>query len=200
MRNRYREKQKNPLVKKILKEVIIFLIEAAIVVGLAYCVIEFALEKTEITGSSMEATLSDSDQIIIDKFSYHFHEPQRFDVIVFKQNNREHGYYNVKRVIGLPGETIQIKDGLIYINGEEVKDKISCDTMNTGGLAEEPILLEENEYFVLGDNRNNSEDSRFANVGNVIRNEIIGKAWIQINPFNFVSKKNLLDKNQKEIE
>ena len=67
-------------------------------------------------------------------------------------------------------------------------------------MAEEPILLEENEYFVLGDNRNNSEDSRFANVGNVIRNEIIGKAWIQINPFNFVSKKNLLDKNQKEIE
>ena len=91
----------------------------------------------------------------------------------------------------MPGETVQIKSDGIYINDERLEEKIEVEEMENYGLASEPIYLEENEYFVLGDNRNKSEDSRFANVGNILRENILGKAWIRINDFNFVSKLNL---------
>lgn len=182
---------KKPLVKKIVKEIIIWGIEIALVVALAYGIIQFAVEKSSMIGSSMEITLSDGDDVIINKFSYYFHDPQRYDVVVFKQSGKEHSYYNIKRIIGLPGETVQIIDGEVYINNEKLDEPVNVDTMEIGGLAEEPIILEENEYFVLGDNRNNSEDSRFANVGNIVSQDIIGKVWIKMNPFNFVNKINL---------
>ena len=131
------------------------------------------------------------NSIIINKFSYRFSEPKRFDVVVFKQDGNEHSYYNIKRIIGLPGETVQIKDGDVYINDELLKEAAGVEKMANYGLTEEKLTLEENEYFVLGDNRNNSEDSRFASIGNIRRSEIIGKAFIRLKPFNFVSKLNL---------
>ena len=139
----------------------------------------------------MEETLYDGDSIIINKFSYRFTEPERFDVIVFKQTGKEHGYYNIKRIIGLPGETLQFKDDNIYIDGVIVEEEISVKPMINYGLASEEITLEDNEYFVLGDNRNNSEDSRFASIGYIRREEIIGKATLRLSPFNFVNKLNL---------
>jgi signal peptidase I len=167
--------------------------DLAAVIFLAYFIIYYALEKTEMVGISMQSTLSDKDEVIINKFSYRFTDPKRFDVIVFKQSGKEHSFYNIKRIIALPGETLQIKDGIIYINGEAVEDIVNVETMNNYGLADEEITLEENEYFVLGDNRNNSEDSRFASIGMIRRDEIIGKAFIRVSPFNFVSKLNLRD-------
>ena len=98
---------------------------------------------------------------------------------------------SIKRVVGLPGETLQIVDGAVHINGEEIKEKINCEKMLIPGLAKDAITLEEGEYFVLGDNRNNSEDSRFANVGTVVEGEIIGKAWLRLNEFGFVGTMNL---------
>lgn len=194
----FEERSKKPLLKRIIKNVILWVVEIALVVGLAYCIIHYAVEKTEMIGLSMESTLSDGDEIIINKIAYRFHDPERFDVVVFKQSNREHSYYNVKRIIGLPGETIQIIDNVIYINGEAFEDDVIADSMNNAGLAAEEITLEENEYFVLGDNRNNSEDSRFANVGNIIRDEIVGKAWLKLNPFNFISQINRKSELQAE--
>lgn len=194
----FEERSKKPLLKRIIKNVILWVVEIALVVGLAYCIIHYAVEKTEMIGLSMESTLSDGDEIIINKIAYRFHDPERFDVVVFKQSNREHSYYNVKRIIGLPGETIQIIDNVIYINGEAIEDDVIADSMNNSGLAAEEITLEENEYFVLGDNRNNSEDSRFANVGNIIRDEIVGKAWLKLNPFNFISQINRKSELQAE--
>lgn len=188
MKYDFEEKNKKFTTKKIVKAVIIWLVEIALVIGLAFCIIHFAVEKTKVVGSSMDETLKDGDEVIIDKLSYHFNNPKRFDVIVYKQSNKEHSYYKFKRVIGLPGETVQIKDGVIYINGEVLEEKINVEPMNNAGLASEEVTLDENEYFVLGDNRNNSEDSRFANVGNIIRDEIVGKAWIKLHPFNFVSQ------------
>ena len=189
---------KKPLIKKIVKEIIILGVEIALVIGLAYGIIQFAVEKSAMIGSSMEVTLSDGDDVIINKFSYYFHDPQRFDVVVFKQSGKEHSYYNIKRIIGLPGETVQIKDGQVYINNERIDEPVNVDMMEIGGLAEEPIALEENEYFVLGDNRNNSEDSRFANIGNIVSQDIIGKVWVKLEPFNFVNKINMKQDNVNE--
>lgn len=176
--------------KKIIKEVIIWVVEIIAVILLAYFLVEYAIEKTTVVGESMETTLQEGDKIVINKLAYRFSKPKRFDVIVFKQSGKEHSYYNIKRIIGLPGETVQIKDGVVYINDEPIKEKSAVDVIKNPGLSVEPILLEDKEYFVLGDNRNLSEDSRFANIGNVVFDDIVGKAWIRLKPFNFVNELN----------
>ena len=191
---------KKPLVMKIFIKLLIWAAQIAAVIFLAYFIVYYALERTNMVGISMEATLADKDQIIINKFSYHFSEPERFDVIVYKQSGKEHSYYDIKRIIALPGEKIQIKDGLIYTNGEVIDEIINVEPMGNYGLAAEEILLEENEYFVLGDNRNNSEDSRFASVGMIRREEIIGEAFIRTSPFNFINKLNLIKETESEEE
>lgn len=196
----FEKESKRPVIMKIVIEVFIWAAEIAAVIFLAYFIVYYALEKTNMVGVSMESTLNDGDSIIINKFSYRFSDPKRFDVIVFKQNGREHSYYDIKRIIGLPGETLQIKDGQFYINGEVVKDVINAEPMKNYGLADEEIKLEENEYFVLGDNRNNSEDSRFASVGTIKKDEIVGEAFIRLSPFNFVNKLNLKENNKTEEE
>lgn len=173
--------------KKILKSIILWIIEIIMVILAAYLVIAYGVEKTTMVGESMKPTLNNEDKIIINKLAYRFTEPKRFDIIVFRQSGKEHGYYLIKRIIGLPGETIQIKDGMVYVNDEPIKEKVLVEPCVNGGMAEEKIILDENEYFVLGDNRNNSEDSRFANVGNLIKEDIIGKAWIRLKPFDFIN-------------
>lgn len=186
--------------KKIIKEVIIWAVEIIAVILLAYFLVEYAVEKTTVVGESMETTLQEEDKIIINKFAYRFSKPKRFDVIVFKQSGKEHSYYNIKRIIGLPGETVQIKDGVVYINDEPITEKSAVDVIKNPGLAVEPITLEDKEYFVLGDNRNLSEDSRFANIGNVVFDDIIGKAWIRLKPFNFVNELNPADITAEETQ
>ncbi len=188
----FERESKKPLIMKILIEIFIWAAQIAAVIFLAYFIVNYTVEKTSMNGISMETTLTDEDPIIINKFSYRFHEPKRFDVIVFKQSGAEHDFYNIKRIIGLPTETIQIKDNVIYINGEPLKEHVNVEAMANYGLAEEAVTLEENEYFVLGDNRNNSEDSRFISIGNIRRDEIIGKVFLRLSPFNFVDKLNLL--------
>ena len=141
----------------------------------------------------MEPTLMEGQVVIVNKIEYYLKSPKRNDVIVYKQSNREHSYYEIKRVIGLPGETVKIKNGMIYINDEVLKEKIKTETIENAGLAEEGIKLDDNEYFVLGDNRNDSEDSRFASVGNVLKNEILGKAVAIEKPFTLVDSLNLAD-------
>lgn len=185
------KESKKPLMKKIIFEIIIWIVEIAIVILLAYFLVNYAIEKTTMYGDSMQNTLSNKDKILINKFSYKLSKPKRFDVIVFKQRDQEHRYLNIKRIIGLPGEKIKIVDGDIYINGKVITEPFITEEIVNSGLAEDEIQLDENEYFVLGDNRNNSEDSRFANIGNILYDDIIGKAWIRTNNFNFIDKINL---------
>jgi len=192
----FEKESKKPLIKKIIIESIIWIVQIVLVVSLAYVIVHFTMERTSMIGDSMEATLYNQDKIVINKFAYRFTEPKRFDVVVFKQEDKEHSFYNIKRIIGLPGETVEIVDGVVYVNGSILSEPINIDKMNNSGLAGEEISLDENEYFVLGDNRNNSEDSRFANIGNILKDDIVGKAWIKINKFNFIDKMNL----KKEVE
>lgn len=186
--------------KKLGIKIFIWIVEILAVIGIAYAIVNFTLERTRMLGSSMEATLQEDDKILINKLSYWKRNPKRFDVIVFKQSGNEHSYYNIKRVIGLPGETVQIIDGYVYINGELLEEPMVVEPIHIPGLAEEPLVLEDDEYFVLGDNRNNSEDSRFANIGNVVRGDIIGKAWITLDPFDIISQMNKVIKVEEKTE
>lgn len=165
----------------ILREILGFLVYVAVVVGITFFIITFIGQRTYVSGSSMESTLSHGDNLIVDKITYRFASPKRYDIIVFPFRYKENTYY-IKRIIGLPGETIQIQDGVIYINDEVLTESYGREVMKSSGLAEEPIVLGEDEYFVLGDNRNDSTDSRDLNVGVIHRDEIIGRAWVRIWP------------------
>lgn len=186
--------------RSVAAKILIWVLQIVATVLFAYFIINVVLEKTSVLGDSMEATLSDGDVIIVNRFAYLFGGPKRGDVIVFKQSGREHDYYDVKRVVGLPGETIQIVDGIVYINGEVMPEKIVCETMRIPGLAKDSLTLEEEEYFVLGDNRNNSEDSRFANIGTIVKEEIVGKAWLRLNEFGFIGTMNLRKEDEEKKE
>ncbi len=170
--------------KKInLKETVSFILYIVAVFVITYLVITYVGQRTEVIGTSMEYTLSDGDNLIVDKISYRFRDPERFDIIVFPYQYKEDTYY-IKRIIGLPGETVQIDaNGTIYINGEELEESYGREVIKEPGIAAEPITLGEGEYFVLGDNRNASSDSRDPSVGNIKREDIVGRAWLRIYPF-----------------
>ena len=170
--------------KNVVKEIFSTILYILVVLLGTYLLITFVGQRTSVSGSSMEPTLSNNDQLILDKISYRFSEPQRFDIIVFPFQYAEKTFY-VKRIIGLPEETVQIDlQGNIYINGQILNEDYGKETINFAGLAVEPITLGDDEYFVMGDNRNNSSDSRDPSVGNIRRSNIIGKAWVRIWPLN----------------
>ncbi len=176
---------KKDTMKKIVKEICNTGIYLLIVLLITYLFITYVTQRTEVSGESMEPTLSNGDNLFVDKISYRFKEPERFDIIVFPFQHRENTYY-IKRIIGMPGETIQIDaEGKIYINGEVLIESYGREIIDTDhiGLAAEPIELGSDEYFVMGDNRNNSSDSRVPAVGNIKRDQIIGRAWVRVWPF-----------------
>ena len=168
--------------RSILGELLSWLIYIVIVVILSLGIITFIGQRTKVSGHSMETTLSDGDNLIVDKISYRFRDPERFEIIVFPFQYEEHTYY-IKRIIGLPGETVQVIDGYVYINGEMLDENYGLEVMDDPGIEAEPITLGEDEYFVLGDNRNHSSDSRDPSVGVLHRDDIMGRAWIRIWPF-----------------
>ena len=155
----------------------------AIVLLLTYLFLAFVGQRTVVSGSSMESTLHDGDQLLVDKLSYHIRDPKRFEIVVFPYQYEEDTYY-IKRVIGLPGETVRIDlDGNIYIDGEILAENYGREVILNPGLAADPVTLGADEYFVMGDNRNNSTDSRFENVGPIKRDDIIGRAILRVYPF-----------------
>lgn len=167
--------------KSIVKEMISWIFYLLILIGAIYLIVHYVGERTEVNGESMYPSLEDGDNLIVDKISYHFSDPKRFDVVVFPFRYQEGTFY-IKRIIGLPGETVQIYDGSIYINGKVLEESYGYETIRNPGLASDVVTLGEDEYFVLGDNRNNSADSREPSVGNIERSDIIGKAWLRIWP------------------
>ena len=189
----YRREKKYHVHEIILK----WIVDITMVVCLSFILATYMLGKTMVVGHSMEPTLENDDSLLVDKVSYCFRQPERYDVIVFEPAIANVSKYYVKRIVGLPGETIQIIDGVVYINGEPLENDViysfglkdedgkpvEPEKIYNAGLAEKPITLGYDEYFVLGDNRNNSEDSRFSNVGNVKYSAIIGRIWAVSSPF-----------------
>ncbi|MDY3746796.1 MAG: signal peptidase I [Lachnospiraceae bacterium] len=170
------EEKKNPW-----KDILDLVVYCAVILLITFLIVHFVGQRTEVIGNSMVPTLADGDNLIVDKISYRFRDPERFDIIVFPSPD-EPGKNYIKRIIGLPGETVQIDGDVIYINGQLLEENYGAEPMQYSGTAQEGVILGEDEYFVLGDNRNVSKDSRYDIVGNISRDDIIGRAWLRIWP------------------
>ncbi|MBQ3515886.1 MAG: signal peptidase I [Lachnospiraceae bacterium] len=172
--------------KKFLKEAVQTSLVLLLALIISFLIVTFVGQRTVVDGDSMENTLHHGDNLIVDKITYRFREPERFEVIVFPAHYDQHTYL-VKRIIALPGETVYIDDkGDIYINDELLEEDFGKEVILSAGTAKEPLTLGDDEYFVLGDNRNNSLDSRDYMVGNVLKEDIIGRAWVRIYPFDSI--------------
>lgn len=173
----------------VVKEIIGTVLYFVFILVAVWFVITFIGQRTEVSGNSMYDTLEHQDNLWIDKISYEFKEPERFDIVVFPYHDSE--VYYIKRIIGLPGERIRIEeDGTIFVNNEPLEENYGYETISPTmiGRAKSNIILGEDEYFVMGDNRNDSEDSRFESVGNVHKDQIVGKAVFRIWPLSKFGK------------
>lgn len=162
-----------------------YLFEAIIYIALcivcAVVIPNYVAQRAKVSGPSMENTLFDGDNVLVDKISYNFRNPKRFDVVVFYPYEGDDEHF-VKRVIGLPGETIQIKGADIYINGEKIEEHFGKDPITYQGIASDPLTLGDDQFFLMGDNREVSFDSRYEEIGPVHKSAIDGRAILRMWP------------------
>ena len=173
-RERLRDDRTRGIVKWVF-EIIVTLVFAVLVAISAF-------QTVTLQESAMEPTYSVGQKFFVNRALYKIKSPKRGDVIVFKTSASDDAALHIRRVIGLPGETVQIKEGQIYINGNVYEENGAYQEIADGGLADSAITLESGEYFVLGDNRNNSEDSRFSDIGNISKKYIVGQIWFTVSP------------------
>lgn len=152
----------------------------------AFVYVWFFGQKVSTVGDSMNPVLSNGDAVLVNRIVYNAMRPRRGDVVVFKPGGNKNSHYYIKRIIGLPGETVEIIENGIFIDGERIEEEYETSEISDVGIAAEKIELGENEYFVLGDDRENSVDSRSEDVGNVERKDIYGKAWFVVSPIKHI--------------
>lgn len=173
----YRRRKK--ISSSMVKEIASWIFGICIAILFAFVIVFSVGMQTSVIGVSMEPALCNGQKVLINRFIYAIASPRKGDVVVFLPNGNQNTHYYVKRVVAVPGDTVQIKEGRLYVNGiaeeEEQFDKIA-----DAGIAENEITLSDDEYFVLGDNRNNSEDSRSGNIGAIRKDTIAGKAWLHM--------------------
>lgn len=173
--------------KGTIKNVILWIAEVFAVALIAFVLVYCFGMRTTVSGNSMSGTLENEDTVLINRIAYLLSDPEAGDVVVFYPNGNEKSHYYVKRVVAVPGDTVQITDGVLYVNGEAY-DQEDTEVIEYAGVAEDEVTLGDDEYFVLGDNRNSSEDSRYANIGNVSAEDIQGKVWFCIRPFSSLGR------------
>lgn len=166
-----------------VKSVFLWIIEIIAVIGIGFVLAVGFGKTTVMQEGSMDPTMAAGDTMLINRAAYKIGTPKRGDIIAYKLSDDEKASTHIKRIIGLPGETVQIKDGQILIDGETYQEQKNFPAIQNPGIAETSVTLGSGEYFVLGDNRNNSEDSRFVDVGNVKKKNIIGKLWFVVSPW-----------------
>lgn len=159
-----------------------WIFEIIVTVVFAVLVAISAFQTVTLQESAMEPTYSVGEKFFVNRAVYKIKSPKRGDVIVFRTSASDDAALHIRRVIGLPGETVLIKDGQVYINGKVYEENGAYPDITNAGLADSSITLESGEYFVLGDNRNNSEDSRFSDIGNINKKYIVGKLWLTVSP------------------
>ena len=173
----YQEPEENRL-----QSVISWIVDIVVVIALASYLVYCFGSRVQVTGNSMSPVLNSGDVILMNRLMYDLGNPDRFDVVVFSTAENEEEL-NIRRIIGLPGETVQIKDNQVYIDGLPLDAELSLQSASIAGAAEYPMELSDDEYFVLGDNRESSEDSRFAGIGTIRREQMVGKVWLRFQPF-----------------
>ncbi|MCH5252648.1 MAG: signal peptidase I [Lachnospiraceae bacterium] len=205
MNLRFEEETKKERRIQLLKETIWFLAAAVLVVLLAWLIVRFALKKVSVIGSAMETTLYNGEDVIVNKTSYLLLSPGRGAVVAFYPEQKEgeempldDSSVIIRRIVGLPGETVQIKDGQIYINDEEIEESYDFPDMLSSGLANDKIKLEGDEYFVLSDNRADMDDSRNSSFTKVKRGNLIGKVILTLSPISLIGGPEQEKKEQKD--
>ena len=185
-------KEKKQIDYDLIRTVGIWAFKIILICLLALVIVFYFGRQVKNSGDSMRPAVLDGDIVLVNRMIYDASKPKRGDIIVFKPNGNENARSYIKRIIGLPGETVQIVGSDIFINGQILEEDYGLEPIQYANRASEPITLGEDEYFVLGDNRNDSSDSRDPAVGNVKRSQIVGKAWLRIWPLNkigFISHK-----------
>ena len=175
--------KKKRLDPRLLKDAVELLVGGAVAVFLAFVLVFSVGMRTSVIGDSMEPALHNGQEILMNRILYRISMPKRGDVVVFLPNGNKNSHYYVKRVVGLPGETVQIRDGNVYIDGVLLAENEQFDKMIDPGIAQNELLLASDEFFVLGDNRNHSLDSRDSSIGMVDLRQIMGKAVFRLYPF-----------------
>lgn len=191
------KKEKKEKIRKFIFEMLVWLCSITLLIFCAYYINFKCLAKTTVVNDSMEPGLSKNDKILVNVAAYKISSPDRYDVCVIKRGDDEHIIYDVKRIYGLPGETILIKDGVFYADNKPVEDIIATADLTLAGVAMDAYVLGEDEYFVLSDDRT-KEDSRFASYGKVSKEDLLGKAFIRTNKFGFINKFNKDKSNNEE--
>lgn len=186
---------KNSISMEKVKRLIMQILEAGLVLLFAFVFVWYFGQRVSTVGSSMEPVLENGDVVFVNRFVYNTSSPKRGDVIVFKPRGNENSHYYIKRIIGLPGETVEIIEGAIYIDGEKLEENYDATEVRDVGIVTGEMELKGDEYFVLGDARDRSEDSRMADVGNVKRSYIYGKAWFVVSPLEHFGRIGKSDKN-----
>ncbi len=186
----FEEETKHERRRQLLKETIFFLAAVILVILAAWTIVHFSLKKVSMIGSSMEKTLFNGQDVIVNRSSYVLFQPRRGHVIAFYPDNEEEdasvqkdSTIGIRRVVGLPGEKVQIKDGIIFINGSPLKEDYEFEEITSQGRANEEITLEDDEFFVLSDKRSDADDSRSASFTKVRKKNIIGRVLFTMNPF-----------------
>ncbi|MBR1770906.1 MAG: signal peptidase I [Lachnospiraceae bacterium] len=171
----YRRKKK--ISSALLREIFSWMFGSVVAVFIAVVLVYFFGMTTYVVGTSMDPALRNGQKVLIDRFAYVLSNPHAGDVIAFWPNGNKKSHHYVKRVVAGPGDEVLIENGILYVNGE--KSPFEDERILDGGIAVNPLVMGKGEYFCIGDNVNNSEDSRSANIGAVKDADIIGKIWFR---------------------